>query len=120
MMGNKLSYSEKLHDPRWQKKRLKILERDNWTCQSCEGDDEELHVHHISYMTDNPWEEEDDNLITLCGECHKTWHVLYDSNLYPEYVYSVVSLYNKLEQQAIDKWCKENPTPGENAKDKRI
>ena len=27
-------YSEKLKDPRLQKKRLQILERDNWTCQT--------------------------------------------------------------------------------------
>lgn len=40
------SYSEKLLDPRWQKKRLEILARDNWTCQRCGAVNCELHVHH--------------------------------------------------------------------------
>ena len=26
-----MSYSDKLKDPRWQRKRLEIFERDNWT-----------------------------------------------------------------------------------------
>ena len=30
-----MKYSEKLRDPRWQKARLKVLERDNWTCVNC-------------------------------------------------------------------------------------
>ena len=30
-----MGYSEKLKDPRWQKKRLEILERDNFRCQYC-------------------------------------------------------------------------------------
>lgn len=29
------SYAEKFKDPRWQKKRLKIMERDNWKCCEC-------------------------------------------------------------------------------------
>jgi len=31
----KVTYAEKLKDPRWQKKRLEIMERDEWTCQWC-------------------------------------------------------------------------------------
>lgn len=27
------TYAEKLKDPRWQKRRLEIFERDDWTCQ---------------------------------------------------------------------------------------
>jgi len=65
-MGN---YSEKLQDPRWQKKRLKILERDNWTCQKCRDKEASLHVHHLKYHKE-PWEASDDDLITLCKHCH--------------------------------------------------
>jgi 5-methylcytosine-specific restriction endonuclease McrA len=32
---NKSKYSEKLRDPRWQKKRLEIFQRDNFICQNC-------------------------------------------------------------------------------------
>jgi hypothetical protein len=71
-------YWKKLKDPRWQKKRLEIFNRDNWTCQSCgSGADPEsednacLHVHHKSYEWGNdPWEYPDYNFITLCEDCH--------------------------------------------------
>jgi hypothetical protein len=65
-------YSEKLRDPRWQKKRLEILERDKFTCQYCGHDDLTLTVHHKTYnKKTEPWEYPDDMLITLCEGCHK-------------------------------------------------
>lgn len=68
----KTTYSEKLKDPRWQKKRIDILGRDNLTCQLCSDTTTELQVHHKSYKWGNePWEYEDDNFITLCKHCHK-------------------------------------------------
>jgi len=67
-----MSYSDKLKDPRWQRRRLKIMERDNWTCQLCESKDEQLQVHHKEYVKGmDPWEYPDDLLITLCENCHK-------------------------------------------------
>ncbi len=69
--GAQKSYSEKLKDPRWQKKRLKILERDNWTCQICIDKTETLHIHHLIYLKDcAPWEYNNNFLITVCAECH--------------------------------------------------
>lgn len=68
----KKSYTELLRDPRWQKKRLKILERDNWTCRKCESKEKTLHVHHLYYeYGKNPWEYPDLSLSTLCLECHE-------------------------------------------------
>src|SRR5690349_359222 len=65
------TYSEKLKDPRWQKKRLKILERDEWICKGCFRGDKTLHVHHNEYISGRePWEYEDKYLTTLCEECH--------------------------------------------------
>src|SRR5260370_1197476 len=64
-------YNEKLKDPRWQKRRLKIFERDNWTCQLCSRTDLELHVHHVYRTTEEPWEETDLHLLTLCKLCHE-------------------------------------------------
>ncbi len=67
------TYSEKLKDPRWQKKRLKILERDEWTCQLCGDDTETLHVHHKYYREKKePWECGDFALVTVCHNCHKS------------------------------------------------
>jgi hypothetical protein len=65
------TYSDKLKDPRWQKKRLEILERDNWTCQWCQDTQNTLHVHHMKYNGD-PWDADSDHLITLCYSCHES------------------------------------------------
>jgi len=45
-------YFEKFKDPRWQKKRLEIMERDQWTCQDCGSTDRSLNVHHMRYFAD--------------------------------------------------------------------
>lgn len=67
-----MSYSEKLQDPRWQKKRLDILNRDNWTCQLCQDTKETFHVHHLSYVWGkDPWDYPDKNFISYCKVCHK-------------------------------------------------
>lgn len=56
------------------KKRMKILERDNYRCRICGQSPSnnvniELHVHHI-----RPWADRgvtvDRNLVTLCQTCH--------------------------------------------------
>ena len=65
------TYSEKLKDPRWQKKRLKVLERDGWACQVCESKEMTLHVHHLKYVkSGNPWDSPLRDLQTLCEQCH--------------------------------------------------
>jgi hypothetical protein len=69
----KKTYSEKLKDPRWQKKRLEILERDHWACVSCGEKDETLHIHHMFYFYGKePWDIHNGFLITLCKSCHNT------------------------------------------------
>jgi hypothetical protein len=66
-----MDYLEKLKDPRWQKKRLEILQRDQWTCKSCGEKEKTLHVHHLFYFKDtDPWDLNDGYLITLCENCH--------------------------------------------------
>ena len=72
----KSAYSEKLKDPRWQKKRLEILNRDDWTCQICGAKDRPLHAHHPQYSSEisNPWEYDDQQIITLCESCHSIEH----------------------------------------------
>lgn len=65
------TYLEKLKDPRWQKKRLEILERDEWTCQYCESKEKTLHVHHLRYFNADPWDCDPVYLITTCADCHE-------------------------------------------------
>ena len=66
------SYLEKLKDPRWQKKRLEIFERDNWMCQKCFDEKSTLVIHHKLYLPKTePWDYPQELLITLCQPCHE-------------------------------------------------
>ncbi len=67
----KKSYAEQLRDPRWQKKRLELLEEAAWTCKECGEETKELHVHHMYYKKGlAPWEYPIDALLVLCKDCH--------------------------------------------------
>jgi hypothetical protein len=66
------SYSEKLKDPRWQRKRLKVMERDGFECCDCGSADKSLTVHHCHYSKGGPWDTPDGFLLTLCQDCHAT------------------------------------------------
>lgn len=47
------------------------MERDQWACRSCGSTEKTLHVHHKYYDRDlEPWEYDNQSLITLCHECH--------------------------------------------------
>lgn len=72
----KKSYSEKLLDPRWQQMRLRIFERDGWKCVNCDASEKTLHAHHPVYhpRADGPWDYQDDEIITLCVDCHSEEH----------------------------------------------
>lgn len=68
----KKSYYEQLKDPRWQKRRLEILAIDNFICGICSDGESELHVHHRHYRKSTaPWDYADEELITLCKQCHE-------------------------------------------------
>ena len=71
-MEKKKTYSELLRSPKWQKKRLEIMQRDDFTCQYCGSEDKELQVHHRVYRNGaKPWEYDNSELITLCSHCHE-------------------------------------------------
>ncbi len=66
-----MTYAEKLRDPRWQKLRLKILDRDGWACRSCQSTEKSLQVHHLYYAKLDPWDYPLSCYQTLCTECHQ-------------------------------------------------
>lgn len=69
------SYADKLKHPKWQKKRLDIMNRDNFACCECGDKDTMLNVHHFIYKNGRePWDYDDTNFSTLCEVCHKTYH----------------------------------------------
>lgn len=66
-----MSYSELLRHPFWQRKRLKILDRDNFTCLQCSDTLSNLQIHHNYYEPNTlPWDYPDLCFETLCDLCH--------------------------------------------------
>jgi hypothetical protein len=65
-----MKYSDKLKDPRWQKKRLEVFQRDEFKCVGCGDKETTLHVHHRKYKGE-PWDAPMDHLETLCEDCHE-------------------------------------------------
>lgn len=54
-------------------RRSAILHRDNYTCQCCGKKNCRLEVHHIKFRS-NGGTDDEENLITLCEDCHKGIH----------------------------------------------
>ena len=54
-------------------RRKAILHRDNYTCQCCGKKNCRLEVHHIKFRH-NGGTDDEENLITLCEDCHKGVH----------------------------------------------
>lgn len=49
-----------------------VLERDSWRCQLC-GTMQHLQVHHLKFRS-RSGDDTDQNLITLCAQCHEQVH----------------------------------------------
>lgn len=64
-----------LYPPGWNAISRRIKAQDGWRCKGCgaTGSTPDLYltVHHIDL---NPQNSEDDNLITLCNDCHNRVH----------------------------------------------
>ena len=83
-----MTYKEKLLNPKWQKKRLEIFERDDYSCQCCGDKENTLNVHHRIYLkVENPWDYPNELLVTLCIDCHEeetTYTSVYISSIIEE------------------------------------
>lgn len=67
-----VDYAEILKHPFWQKKRLLIMQRDNFACVECSDTIHNLQIHHTYYQANTmPWDYPDDCFKTLCDVCHK-------------------------------------------------
>lgn len=65
------NYFELLKHPKWQEKRLRIMERAGFECEECGDKNTTLNVHHSFYEKGlKPWEYPDDSLHCLCEPCH--------------------------------------------------
>lgn len=54
-------------------RRSAILHRDNYTCQCCGKKNCRVEAHHIVFRS-NGGTDDEENLITLCADCHKGVH----------------------------------------------
>ncbi len=62
----------RLDRPAYDVLKLEILRRDGWQCQHC-GRRDQLQVHHMVRRSQSGADCEE-NLIVLCGECHRRVH----------------------------------------------
>lgn len=93
-----MKYEEQIKSPKWQKRRLEILQLDDFTCQVCGCKDKTLHVHHLHYEKGKKiWEYPDSSLITLCEDCHQYEHDDKGKG-------SISLVIEKLEKKGITHW----------------
>ncbi len=66
------------HTTEWKRKRKEVLRRDRCTCQRCRQRGKYTRattVHHVLHLRNVPeLALEDENLISLCNECHEALH----------------------------------------------
>ncbi len=79
----------------WKKKRKKILDRDNYTCQYCGVRRKEyMQINHID---GNPKNHDENSLEVICSSCHKITH----SGLWAA-VFKVLDVYEKSKFSQTD------------------
>lgn len=74
------------NDPEYRRMKIRVRERDDFTCQCCgyrntKKVNHGLEVHHIyGYKDHLDYRTEDSNCVTLCNDCHKKYHSVYGKN----------------------------------------
>ena len=70
-----MTYKEQLQRPEWQRKRLEIMQRDDFRCCLCHDNTKQLHIHHVYYdNTLKVWEYDNEAMVTVCEDCHVIIH----------------------------------------------
>lgn len=65
-------FSEQRKSPKWQKRRLEVMEAAGWRCEECGSQTNTLNVHHELYIPGRAiWNYEDQLLTCLCELCHE-------------------------------------------------
>jgi len=67
-----MPYREYLQTPEWQERRKRAMKKAGFRCQVCNAYGVRLNVHHRTY--ERRGNENDRDLITLCEDCHTTFH----------------------------------------------
>jgi 5-methylcytosine-specific restriction endonuclease McrA len=66
------THRTRLDSENYRRLQRQVLARDGWRCQSC-GSMQQLQVHHLRFRS-RAGKDEEQNLITLCAECHARLH----------------------------------------------
>jgi len=67
-------YNRRLNGSAWKRAKKQAIERDGGKCRAC-GVECKPHVHHAFYRTEAEMNDHGiDNLICLCGTCHRKIH----------------------------------------------
>lgn len=105
----KTSYSDQLKSPKWQKKRLEILQLHDFKCDECNDKETQLHVHHRFYIKGRKaWEYDNDVFQVLCEKCHSKVHEKKESQIIEkipdkfEVVIKNISSYNDKELMCLE------------------
>lgn len=73
MNKRKQKYLAYLRSSEWAKIKVDLITINEGKCERC-GNRRNLQVHHLTY--ENLYYEEPDDLILLCGSCHRKEHGL--------------------------------------------
>jgi hypothetical protein len=99
-----MNYHQQLRDPRWEKLRLEVLQRDDWRCQepACAHRHNArvmLVVHHKQCLPGrDPWDYPAENLITLCEKCHDRIHQREQPNTKPVFSEGTFYAWHEIRQ----------------------
>jgi 5-methylcytosine-specific restriction endonuclease McrA len=73
MKANGGKHSRMKRNPeRYRELHRQVLDRDGWHCQTC-GSMRHLEVHHLQFRS-HSGQDTEQNLITLCTQCHARVH----------------------------------------------
>jgi 5-methylcytosine-specific restriction endonuclease McrA len=69
-----MAYSDDIKSGKWQRLRLKVMNRDQFKCLACKTENN-LNVHHLYYESGRKiWDYDIESLVTLCDDCHNKLH----------------------------------------------
>lgn len=94
-----MNYANYLQSPEWDALRKKAYQRAKHKCELCA--DSAAHVHHIKYPK-NLANDETDNLIVVCEDCHKKLHGIREVYI-PDDVWVKAIAAGKQEMENINK-----------------
>lgn len=109
----KKTYSEQYRSPKWQKKRLEVLNAADFQCQDCGSKENTLNVHHVIYHKGREvWNYTNDELMVLCEKCHENRHRMQSAMLVSMKAFDSAALNQILgyiHGIVFDGWMRRNP-----------